>query len=88
MSEALDAEFLALKGKVDELRKKDRLPYWRLAYAEFSLSPAHDFVIEPVPEVASNAKDSNTPALETEGSAVRAESSASESERYAVLPCL
>ena len=31
MSEALDAEYIALKGKVDELRKKDRLPYWRLA---------------------------------------------------------
>ena len=44
MSEALDAEYLALKGKVDELRKKDRLPYWRLAYAEFSLSRIGDYI--------------------------------------------
>ncbi len=44
MSDALDAEFLALKGKVDELRKKDRLPYWRLSYAEFSLSRIGDYI--------------------------------------------
>jgi hypothetical protein len=44
MSETLDAEYLALKGKVDELRKKDRLPYWRLAYAEFSLSRIGDYI--------------------------------------------
>lgn len=37
MSEALDAAFASVKDRVDRLRKRDRLPYWRLAYAEFSL---------------------------------------------------
>ena len=38
MSETVLAEYAALKNRVDDLRKKERLPYWRLVYADFSLS--------------------------------------------------
>ena len=44
MNEALNAEFTALKTKVDELRKKDRLPYWRLSYAEFSIVRIEEYI--------------------------------------------
>lgn len=44
MSETVLAEYAALKNRVDDLRKKERLPYWRLVYADFSLSRIAEYL--------------------------------------------
>ncbi len=45
MSGPLDAEFASVKNRVDALRKKDRLPFWRLSFADFLLSRAADYLL-------------------------------------------
>lgn len=43
MSGMLDAEYASVKDRVDALRKKDRLPFWRLAFADFLLARIADY---------------------------------------------
>lgn len=44
MSEPLETEFAAVRDRVESLRKKDRLPYWRLSFADFSLARIGDYL--------------------------------------------
>lgn len=44
MTESAAAEYALLKERVDALRKQDRLPYWRMSYADFSLSRISDYI--------------------------------------------
>lgn len=43
MSGPLDAEHDSVRNRVDSLRKKDRLPFWRLAFADFLLLRIADY---------------------------------------------
>lgn len=44
MKEGAENLYAELKARVDALRKNGRLPYWRLSYAEFSLSRIGDYI--------------------------------------------
>lgn len=44
MNGSLEAEFAAIRDRVESLRKKDRLPYWRLSFADFSLARIGDYL--------------------------------------------
>ncbi len=45
MNGPLDAEYASVKDRVDALRKKDRLPFWRLAFADFLLLRIADYLL-------------------------------------------
>ena len=44
MNGPLDAEYGSVRNRVDALRKKDRLPFWRLVFADFLLSRIADYL--------------------------------------------
>ncbi len=44
MNGSLEAEYGSVRNRVDALRKKDRLPFWRLVFADYLLSRIADYL--------------------------------------------